>query len=103
MVKTQKVGGWEPNINLDMDIKLQVLELDVWIPGDPWGRRKKKNYGGFDRYKNVHEREDFYDVYEEELEVVESKLKSLTIRINGYKDDEVGCDHDYPKPWCEWC
>ena len=19
------------------------------------------------------------------------------------KDDEIVCDHDYPRPWCEWC
>jgi len=91
------------SISEEEDVKLQDLQLDVWLSHGSWGRKKKNKIKKMAKYQNVHDREDFYEVYEEELETIESKLKSVEIRIDGYKDDEIGCDHDYPKPWCDSC
>jgi len=83
------------------DVKLQDLELDVWS------------------LEHEENEEDIYDLCEEEIKIVKSKIKNFTIRT--YEEDsldedqeeapgvwtqsefETGCDHDYIKPWCDSC
>ena len=60
------------------------------------------------------EYDDIYDICEEEIKIVKSKVKNFTIKVDDDDCDEVsvswtesqsenGCDHDYSKPWCDWC
>ena len=34
------------------------------------------------RHQEIEEREDFVDIYEEEMEIIKSKVKNVIIRVN---------------------
>ena len=64
-----------------MDVKLQDLILDIWI---------RQNL-------------DFYDIYEDEIIMAETKVDNLIIRILSVQGDDIACGHHRPTPYCASC
>jgi len=62
------------------DSKLQYLELDVW---NKWASYYGDETIVRDKYQSIQKRKQFENIFKEEIEIAESKLKSLTIRFNG--------------------
>ena len=62
-------------------VELQDLQLYVWLLENNNDRRnvtKKMRL----RHQEIEEREDFVDIYEEEMEIIKSKVKNVIIRVN---------------------
>jgi len=61
------------------DNKLQFLELDVW---NKWATFYGDETKIIDKYQSVQKRKQFVKVFKEEIKIVESKLRRLTIRFD---------------------